>query len=272
MTAAELSRLQVRRQFNAHAEEYDRYAVVQQHVVDRLGGLFDWEVEPEGPVLEIGTGTGGLAQRILQSCPDLQLVLADLAHGMTRHARERLAINRAVDADAGELPFAASVFAGITSSSVYQWVEPLPDAFREVTRVLRPGGWFVFALFGENSLCELKTSHRQALLDCGKEQASHVQEFPTIDDVAAALATSGMECTHIFTEQEVEFHQDVLTLLQGLKRIGAGNASKRRPPGLASRQVMQRMMEIYDEKHRCEEGIPATYEVIYTIAGKPVLV
>lgn len=268
MTAAELSRLQVRRHFDAHAEEYDRYAIVQQHVVDRLGDLFDWQVESEGTILEVGTGTGGLAQKILQRQPGLRLVLSDLAHGMTRHAQERLAINRAVDADAGALPFTSSCFSGVTSSSVYQWVEPLPDAFREVARVLQPGGWFVFALFGENSLCELKDSHRRALVDCGKVRASHVQSFPTRAEVASALSVSGMESSQLFTEKEVEFHPDVPTLLRGLKRIGAGNASRRRPPGLASRKVVQRMIDIYSEDYGCEEGVPATYEVVYGISKR----
>jgi malonyl-CoA O-methyltransferase len=70
---------------------------------------------------------------------------------------------------------------------------------------------------------------------------------------------------------EIEYHADVPDLLRQLKQIGASNAASDRPRGLASRRVMQEMMKVYEENYRCNNGLPASYEVIVMIAEKPRL-
>jgi malonyl-CoA O-methyltransferase len=268
MASPELDRQLVRDHFSRHAQDYDRYALVQSRVVARLLELlaeFDLTV---GQCLEIGTGTGRFSAELVRHNPGVQPVLSDIAHGMTQHAARRLPGSAAVDADASCLPFATAAFQTVVSASVYQWIEDLGEAFAEVQRVLRPGGTFVFALFGERSLDELRTSHHQALADLKTGRASHVQRFPGEGGVASALADAGLEIRQLFSEQELEFHSSVPALLRGLKKIGAGNASAQRPPGLASRQVMQRMIDLYTDAYGTAAGIPATYQVIYGLAGK----
>ncbi|TYO98761.1 malonyl-CoA O-methyltransferase [Geothermobacter ehrlichii] len=267
MSSPVLNRQLVRRHFSSHAADYDRYARVQKRVVARLGELFAWPATCGRPVLDVGTGTGYLARRILERRPETPLVLSDLAHGMTCCARHNLGGLSAVDADAVALPFADAVFAGVVSSSVYQWVVPLEAAFAEVERVLEVNGWFVFALFGEGSLCELRQAHEQASRACGRHR-SHFQTFPSAGRVEQALARAGLRLEQLQSEREVEYHPDVPSLLRSLKRIGAGNASASRPPGLASRRVMSAMIALYERRWRCEKGIPASYEVIYGIARK----
>jgi len=268
MVSPELNLKLVRQHFSCHAEEYDRYAVVQARVVARLLEILAHTDLTGGRCLEIGTGTGRFSAELVRRIPEFKPVLSDIAHGMTLHAAQRLAGSMAVDADASRLPFAAATFRSVLSSSVYQWVEDLPAAFAEVQRVLLPGGNFVFALFGEQSLYELRGSHRRAVRDLKSGRDSHVQGFPGEKDVRQSLAVDGLQVVQLYSEQEVEFHPSVPALLRNLKKIGAGNASAQRPPGLASRQVMQRMIEFYGETFGSEEGIPATYQVIYGVARK----
>ena len=223
---------------------------------------------PSGLYLDVGTGTGALAAAMLNCVSVKQLVVMDIAHGMTRAAAERLTAAAACDGDARQLPFADQTFACVASSSVYQWVDCLPAAFAEVARVLRPGGCFALALFGEKTLSELRSSHRRAIADSDAGRASHVQEFPTLGEVADAISAAGLACDDIFNMMEVEFHLDVPDLLRQLKQIGASNATTGRPRGLASRRVIQSMINFYEEQHRCESGLPASYEVIIAIARK----
>lgn len=260
---------QVRRNFSCHAEDYDRYARVQKRVAARLLDLALPLIQPGTMVLEVGTGTGELASRLLRLCPDASLVISDLAHGMTRHAAETLGGLPAVDADAQALPFRIGRFGLVLSASVFQWLNDLPAALAEVGRVLRPGGLLAFAMYGERTLWELREAHRLALQEAGGEHGSHAHTFPGEADVEGALASVGLEPLRLFAEDEVEHHPDVAALLRSLKKIGAQNASAERPAGLTSRRVMHRLSALYAERFGHQAlGLPATYHVIYGLARK----
>lgn len=267
---SELNRQLVRRHFSSQADEYDRYARVQARVVDRLVAIAGEVGLAAGLCLEIGSGTGHLSDQLWRRTPQLEPVVSDLAHTMTRRAAQRLNGCPALDADAASLPFQPNSICTVVSSSVYQWVDDLTAAFAEVERVLVPGGVFLFALFGEQSLHELRASHRRALAELEVGRPSHAQQFPSEQAVGRALRGSGLQITQLFSELEEDFHANVPALLRSLKKIGAGNASSQRPPGLASRQVMQRMIDIYHAEFGSVAGIPSTYQVVYGVAGKPV--
>lgn len=265
-----IDRRLLRAHFSAHAGEYDCYAAVQKRVVEHLVSRLH-AIAPlgRGVVLDVGTGTGALAAELGGSGPDRTFVLTDIAHGMTRAAARRLPGSCACDGDARKLPFIDGGFTAVVSSSVYQWVDDLPAAFTEIARVLRPGGRFAVALFGERTLFELRDAHRQAVDQCHGGGVSHVQSFPAADEVASALEAAGLTCLDFSTFPEVDWHPDVPTLLRQLKQIGASNAAVDRPKGLASRDVMQRMITLYEKTHRQPPGLPATYEVVCAIAEKP---
>lgn len=259
----------LRTHFSTHAGDYDRYALVQKRVVGHLAALLATSVALRGLVLDVGTGTGALSATLGGAQPGRTFVLTDIAHGMTRAAAQRLPGTLACDGDARKLPFVNEGFEAVISSNVYQWVDDLPAAFREVSRVLRPGGCFAVALFGEQTLHELRDAHRQAVRECGSPHPSHVQSFPAATEVAAALEEAGLVCTNFSSFPEIDWHADVPTLLRQLKQIGAANAAVGQPKGLAPRQVMQRMIALYDRAHRQSHGIPASYEVVCAIAKKP---
>lgn len=260
---------QVRRNFSCHAEEYDRYARVQKRVAARLLDLVLPQIQPGTLALEVGTGTGELARRLLRLTSDVSLVVSDLAHGMTRHAAASLGALPAVDADAQALPFRGGRFGLVLSASVFQWLNDLPAALSEGARVLRPGGLLAFAMYGERTLWELREAHRLAVQEAGGEHGSHAHTFPGEAEVGRTLATVGLQPLQLFTEDEVERHPDVAALLRSLKKIGAQNASTERPAGLASRRVMHRLAALYAERFGHEtQGLPATYHVIYGLARK----
>jgi malonyl-CoA O-methyltransferase len=130
-------------------------------------------------------------------------------------------------------------------------------------RVLRPGGRLVMALFGERTLHELRASHAAAL----GGRPSHTQGFPDREQLGAALGPGF--CVELLESQmEQEWHADVSQLLKGLKAIGAQNASRSRPAGLASRRAMAEMFEVYTREFAVDGKIPATYEVLYLRARR----
>lgn len=268
MTPAEIAVRQVCRHFSAHAEEYDRYALVQKNVVSKLMSLLPRDAADLGLALDLGCGTGELARQLRGKIPSLPLMVADIAHRMTCCAAGQLAGVTAFDADARSLPIRTGRCGMVLSSSMYQWVAGLDVAFAENFRVLRPGGAFVFALFGAETLKELRISHQQALDELGNPYPSHMQEFVSTAAVHQALVSAGFNQVQLATDYEVEQHPNVATLLKNLKHIGAQNAAQERPPGLGLRRVTQRMMEIYAKAFGANGTIPATYQVVYGVGRK----
>jgi malonyl-CoA O-methyltransferase len=258
----------VRRNFSRQANSYDGYAQVQQRAAERLLHMLLAERTVTGRALEIGTGTGYLGAALHASLPALQLAVSDLAHGMTRQAASRIPLALAFDADAQFLPLRDASVELVLSSSVYQWVNELSLAFREAFRVLKEGGCFAFTLFGEQTLCELRDAHRQAAAEFGR--LSHVQEFPAPAEIQKELVAAGFTVLRQQADLEVQFHPEVRELLRALKAIGAGNAAVDRPTGLASRQLLERMMLLYRQCYGRRRGIPATWQIISVVAQKPM--
>ena len=99
-----------------------------------------------GDVLEIGGGTGAMAEEIARAFPRARIVTTDFDPAMVDAARARLARVPAVDArqaDATDLPFADESFDVAASFLMLHHVIDWERATTEIGRVLRPGGTFV---------------------------------------------------------------------------------------------------------------------------------
>ena len=266
-----IDRNRVRHAFDRHALEYDAYACVQKRVVARFAGLLrDIPATPRR-LLDIGAGTGMLLGELAERYPAAELIGLDLAFGMSLTARANLAAHsfaKFLTGDAERLPFGNSVFDLVVSTSTFQWLESLDRVFAEASRVLAPGGWFAFTLFGERTLFELRTSYRTAWEHTGRGPEVRTHTFHSLAGVEAMLGRAGFVEVRVASESEVERHPDVPTLLRSIRRIGAGNAAPARSPGLAERRVMLDMMDIYRREYAVDDLVPATYEVIYGVGRK----
>lgn len=270
MTPGQVNLRQVGQHFSGHANEYDRYAIVQKQVARQVVDVLPASLEEEPlSVLDVGTGTGEVLLHYQQrfGCGD-RLLGMDLSRAMCDVAAQRVPKADFLIADAQDLPFETARFDRVLSSSVYQWMNDLPGAFEEAGRVLRSEGWFGFALFGERTLFELKASFREALAQTASEQRDYTQDFPTLEEVRSALISQDWEEISLQSTEAVEWHPDPKTMMRRLKKIGAHNASADRPTGLPSRRLVQTMLESYERLFSGPQGVPASYEVILGRARK----
>lgn len=257
----------VRNAFGRHAEAYDDLVVVQRRVRDRIRELCRTHVASPGVVVDIGAGTGSLLNLLRTEYPTALLVPLDAAYGMMSHAYRELSLHHAVTADAEALPLRSAVADLVISSSAFQWLDSLDTAFREVCRILLPGGVFIFSFFGSRTLRELRDSYRRAVRQ-HRTASDRTRTFHSGDEAATAAAAAGLKLDSLWTETEEELYLDVQSLIRSIRGIGA-NTPRSRPSSLAERGVMRDMIEIYRRVYGRDGMIPATYDVIYGIARRP---
>jgi ubiquinone/menaquinone biosynthesis C-methylase UbiE len=105
--------------------------------------------EPCARVLDVGCGTGRLADR-LREAPSVRTVVGlDFSAGMLEQARARLGSTETatlVRGDATRLPFADAAFDAAVSTEAFHWFPDQDAALAEIHRVLRPGGRLLLAL------------------------------------------------------------------------------------------------------------------------------
>jgi malonyl-CoA O-methyltransferase len=267
-----IDRGRVRHAFGRQASSYETYAAVQKRVVARFLECLKREELAPASILDVGAGSGMLLRALRQQYGNARAVGIDSAEGMTRTARGNLAYDPdslLLTADAEHLPLRDAFFDLVVSTSTFQWLPGLDGAFREVFRVLKPGGCFAFALFGGETLHELRSSYDRALTAAGRTGENRMQRFFPESDVAAAVQRTEFAALRVFSELDVEIHGDVPDLLRSLKLIGAGNASPSSARGLGGRPVMLEMMKNYREDHGDDAGVRATYDVVYGFCRKP---
>lgn len=96
-------------------------------------------------VLEIGCGSGDIAENLSRSNPDAVITATDLDPVMVEAATRRLSGRpgvAVVTADATDLPFADDSFDSVVSCLMLHHVIEWETAVAEIARVLRPGGVF----------------------------------------------------------------------------------------------------------------------------------
>jgi malonyl-CoA O-methyltransferase len=168
---------------------------------------------------------------------------------MTTEARSR------VCADVERLPFRHRAFDMVWSNLVLHWTDA-SRVLREVHRVLRPGGVFMFSTLGPDTLKELRASYSAA------DGFEHVNRFVDLHDVGDMLVGSRFADPVMDMEQLTLTYETVDALLSELRAGGAGNANAGRPPGLSGRKGHARMRAAY-EQFRADGRLPATFEVVY---------
>lgn len=141
----------VQEMFGAIAPRYDLLNHVLSMSVDRLwwwrtARKFDAILRnPAERVLDLCCGTGDMAFALEREAQgNAKIIGADFAHPMLfraaqKSARREKALNW-IEADALQLPFAASSFGLVTSAFGFRNLADYDAGLREILRVLRPGG------------------------------------------------------------------------------------------------------------------------------------
>lgn len=175
-------------------------------------------------ILELGCGTGAMWTQLDEPLPSgCALTLTDLSEGMIAAAQQTLSgweNTTFLTADAQSLPFADASFDLVIASMMLYHVPDIPQALREIRRVLTPGGTLCAATFGEHGVVEAvqamfglsgERNHRFTLQN-GQEQLA-----PFFPQVERRLYEDALDVTE---PRDLVAYLRSLSTMAGLEDIG----------------------------------------------------
>ncbi len=259
-----LDKTRTRLSFERAADRYDASAILQREIAERLLARLDYLRIAPAAILDLGTGTGHLLDRLARRYPRARLLAVDFAYGMLLRARRRGPWWRrplCLCADAESLPLAEGTVDLVISNAMLQWCDA-ERVFAECRRVLRPGGVLLFTTFGPDTLKELRLAWGQV------DGYGHVSPFVDLHDLGDALLRARFTDAVMDADRLTLTYLDLAELMHDLKGLGAHNATLNRPRGLMGRQRLEALIAAY-EPYRREGRLPASFEVLYGHARVP---
>ena len=136
---------------NTRISLHDKYSENRQPFGDWIVGHY---VIPRGSrVLELGCGTGVMWRGHLDLVDGSELILSDFSQAMLDAARQNLGDQpnvRYERIDIQKIPYPDEFFHVVIANMMLYHAPDLDGAIREARRVLKPGGRFYCATFGEH--------------------------------------------------------------------------------------------------------------------------
>lgn len=211
-------RVDIKNNFSNAVQYYNEHAELQENVAKRLAkSLEPWKYSiPEGPILEIGAGTGFLTKHLSNMFNDRELIISDLSADMIEFCREQSLKNdsieyKTLDAEKAEWP--ESKYALITGNYVVQWFKQTAQTLSKIAGSLKPGGLLLISFPASESF----SNWRQYCVDLGLPFTGN--DLPDLERVVIDLSMGPFQVDY-YEDDMVDTFEDVFDFFNHLKKTG----------------------------------------------------
>ncbi|NWZ56005.1 NDUF5 hydroxylase, partial [Haliaeetus albicilla] len=217
--------------------------------------------------LDLGSGRGYIARHLTKETVE-KLIQVDIAENALKNAVKSEIPMVSVVADEECLPFKEDTFDLVVSS------------LRYIHQALKPDGVFIGAMFGGDTLYELRCSLQLAELEREGGFSPHVSPFTAVSDLGHLLSRAGFNTLTVDTDEIQVNYPGLFEIMEDLQGkyilcgnmnvlcMGESNCSWNRKP-LLHRETMLAAAAIYQEMYGNSDGsVPATFQIYYMIGWK----
>lgn len=240
--------------FRKSADTYDKQAVVQKWIANRLFALIlDYTDETPERILEIGCGTGFLTRSLKQQWEDKQLFINDLVESICIKTASACRIPAAHclpgDIETLDLPVLYDL---IVSSSAFQWLTCPEQTYCRIANRLQPGKLLAFSSFGEDNFHELKSLTGNSL----PYLSMHKQ---------AELLAPYFDILYMEESRHALHFDDPLEVLQHIRQTGVNAVTVSQ---VWTKEKLKEFSRQYQEQFYLDGKYPLTYHPYYFIGRK----
>ncbi len=158
----------------------------------------------------------------------------------------------------------------ITSSLILHTINDLPGALVQIKRALKPDGLFMAAMFGGESLYELRESLMSAEIALKGGASPRVFPFADKQQAGALLQRAGFALPVIDSEIVTVSYENIFKLMHDLRGMGESNIIKARSRVNPGKAFFAKAAEHYQENFSEDDGrIIASFEIIFLLGWAP---
>lgn len=140
----------------------------------------------------------------------------------------------------------------------------------QMRRALRPDGMGLVALFGGQSLIELREALTKAEVEISGGLRPRVSPMAEIRDLGGLLQRAGFALPVADSIDFTVTYENLNALMHDLRGMGESNVMRARGRGFTQRRLFERAEQIYRERFATPEGrLEASVEVIFLTGWAP---
>ncbi|MEM7745321.1 MAG: methyltransferase domain-containing protein [Pseudomonadota bacterium] len=234
------------------------YSLVAEQVGERLA---DVTRRFEQPVL-IGSGGGVIAEVVAPITGPIRVIERAPARAAAA------GVNPASTLD--PLPLEPESADLIISALELHWANDLVGQLIQMRRALKPDGLLIAALFGGETLAELRASLAEAEVAVTGGLSPRIAPMAELRDLGALLQRAGFAMPVADSERVRTSYPDVRSLMRDLRAMGETNAMADRRRVFLRRDVLAATEAVYATSFPAEAGrISSTFDIVFLTGWAP---
>ena len=218
--------------------------------------------------VEVGCRSGALAQALTDEARARSGIVTLLHAAPGHYETQNSAATLAADDEA--LAFAEASLDLVFSNLSLHWTNDLPGALAQIRRALRPDGLFLGAMFGGDTLVELRRAFEIAEIENEGGVSPRVSPFVDVRDAGGLLQRAGFALPVADVDTLRVTYSDIFALARDLRGMGETNAVAARRTTFLRRATLMRAAEAYRDQFADDDGrLVATFQIVYLAGWAP---
>lgn len=244
------------------ANSFNQYDFLVQQVAENIAERLEDSSRQFPVVLDLGCRFGQLSSMLCGKSSIGTVIQTDISQQMLSKAS-----GLRVQADEEYLPFADETFDLIISVLNLHTVNDLPGALIQLRKALKPDGIFIAALFGGETLTELRQSLMTAEIEAERGVVPHIAPFINTKDAGMLMQRAGFDMPVADSHNVIVSYENIFSLMKDIRGMGESNILTLKKNYGLNKEVLARAGSYYKRMFLLEEKyIKSTFEIV-TVTG-----
>lgn len=206
-------------------------------------------------IIELGARDGILTKKLMNQYQNSYILSADISASMLKNnpAKHKIIL------DEENIAPNLKDFDLVTSVLNAHWINDLPTFFKNIKKILKPGGIVVLSLFGGSSLKNLRTILLESEIATKSSNSPHISPFVLASDLYKILQYAGFSFIVVEDDNiEVEYDNPI-ALMRELKNMAESNKL------FASNKILPK--KVINQLKKSQGPFADSFEIITLVAS-----